>query len=179
MTGGILASVAGWPDPWVLLLHERYGRARAVLGDALARHEPLLGRKIFISESAADMVDDLGSVLAGVDAGLAFYEPDYKTPYTGKNLQQLGTASGKVSTYLRYGVPVILNDIGLFPEEARRHGFGHVADGPGDIGRQLDACADGRLGANARRYFAERLDFNLHAPALWSRLLDAMAEAAP
>lgn len=175
MTGRILGGVADWPDPWVLILHERYGRARAALGTQLARHEHLIGRRIFISESAADMVDDLGSVLSGVDVGLAFYEPDYMTPYTGKNLLHLGTASGKVSTYLRYGVPVILNDVGLFPAEARRHGFGRVAASPEQIGAQLESCADGAHAANARRYFAEKLDFDLHAPALWSRLRDCIA----
>ena len=177
MTGRILNSVGSWPEPWVLILHERYGRARAALGTALSQHEGLIGRRIFISESAADMVDDLGSVLSGVEAGLAFYEPDYKTPYTGKNLLNLGMASGKISTYLRYGVPVVLNDIGLYPEEARRHGFGCVVAGPEQIGPRLDACADATYAAGARRYFAEKLDFNLHAQALWSRLRDCMAAA--
>jgi hypothetical protein len=175
MTGRILRSVARWPDAWVLILHERYGRARAALGEELARHEPLIGRRIFISESATEMVDELGSVLSGVDVGLAFYEPDFKTPYTGRNLQHLGMASGKVSTYLRYGIPVILNDIGLFPEEARRHGFGCVVAGPEEIGPRLAACGDAPHAASAKRYFTERLDFNLYSPALWSRLRECMA----
>jgi hypothetical protein len=178
MTGRILSGVADWPAAWVLILHERYGRARAELGADLARFESLIGRRIFISETAADMVDDLGSVLSGVDVGLAFYEPDYKTVYTGRNLQNLGMASGKISTYLRYGVPVILNDIGLFPEEARQHGFGRVVTSPEEIGPQLDACSDGRHAANATRYFAQKLDFDVHAQALWSRLRDCMVASA-
>ena len=174
MTDRILQGVADWPEPWVLIVHERYGRTRELLRTQLVQYAHLVGRRIFISDVAADMVDDLGSILSGVSVGLAFYEPDFKTPYTGRNLANLGMASGKISTYLRYGVPVILNDIGLFPGEARRHGFGRVVADPGAIGSQLDQCGDALHVGNARRYFAEQLDFNIHARRVWSAIRDCM-----
>lgn len=175
MTGRILKSVAGWPQDWALIVHERYGRTRERLRADLAQVEHLVGRTIFLSDAAPEMVDDLGTVLAGASVGLAFYEPDFKGPYSGKNLQHLGMASGKISTYLRYGVPVILNDIGLYPGEARRFGFGRVVDSPEQIAGQLEDCRDERCGSGARSYFLEKLDFNVHAQGLWSRLREAMA----
>ena len=175
MTGRILKSVAGWPEDWALIVHERYGRTRERLRAELAPVGHLVGRRIFLSDDAPDLVDDLGTVLAGVSAGLAFYEPDFKGPYSGRNLQHLGMASGKISTYLRYGVPVILNDIGLYPGEARRFGFGRVVESPEQIAGQLDACREERCGSSARSYFLEKLDFNVHVHGLWSRLRDAMA----
>lgn len=175
MTGRILQSVAGWPRGWALIVHERYGRTRERLRAELAQVAHLVGRSIFLSDTAPDMVDDMGSVLAGVAVGLAFYEPDFKGPYSGKNLQHLGMASGKISTCLRYGVPVILNDIGLYPGEARRFGFGRVVQSPEQIAGQLDFCLDARCSSSARRYFLEVLDFNVHAQRLWSRLREAMA----
>jgi hypothetical protein len=175
MTGRILKSAAGWPQDWALIVHERYGRTRERLRAELAQVEHLVGRRIFLSDAAPELVDDMGTVLSGVSVGLAFYEPDFKGPYSGKNLQHLGMASGKISTYLRYGVPVILNDIGLYPGEARRFGFGRVVGSPEQIAGQLEYCSDARCGSSARSYFLEKLDFNVHAQALWPRLRDAMA----
>jgi hypothetical protein len=175
MTGRILKSVAGWPQGWALIVHERYGRTRERLRAELAQVAPLVGRSIFLSDAAPEMVDDMGSVLAGVAVGLAFYEPDFKGSYTGKNLQHLGMASGKISTYLRYGVPVIVNDIGLYPGEVRRFGFGRVVEGPEQIAGQLEPCRDERCRSSARSYFLEKLDFDVHAQGVWSRLRDAMA----
>jgi len=175
MTGRILQSVAGWPRGWALIVHERYGRTRERLRAELAQVAHLVGRTIFLSHTAPEMVDDMGAVLAGIAVGLAFYEPDFKGSYTGRNLQHLGMASGKISTYLRYGVPVILNDIGLYPGEARHFGFGRVAEAPEQIAAHLNLCRDEHCGSSARRYFLEKLDFNVHAQGLWSRLREAMA----
>ena len=148
----------------------RYGADPA----PIASIEPLIGRRIFLSEAPADKVDDLSSILAGVAVGLAFYEPDYRSFHTGRNLKYLGLASGKISTYLRYGIPVILNEIGLYADEARRHGFGRVVAAPEDIGPNLAACLGEDLGRRARAYFRDKLDFNLFREQLWARLSDLM-----
>jgi hypothetical protein len=177
MIDRVLKSVAGWPKDWALIVHERYGRTRESLRTELTHVEHLIGQRIFISDSATEMVDDMGSVLSGVSVGLAFYEPDFMGPYTGKNLEHLGMASGKISTYLRYGVPVILNDIGLYPAEARRFGFGRVVESPEHIAEHLERCCDELHRSNARGYFLEKLDFNIHAQELWSRIRDLMATA--
>jgi hypothetical protein len=179
MAPGILRGVADWPDDWVLIVHERYGRTRASLGADFSSIEPLIGRRIFVSEAPTDKVDDLSSILAGVAVGLAFYEPDYRSYHTGRNLRYLGLASGKISTYLRYGIPVILNEIGLYADEARRHGFGRVVAGPEDIGPNLAACLDEGYRSHAQAYFRDKLDFNLYRGQLWTRLCDLMDGQRP
>jgi hypothetical protein len=179
MAGRILRSVAGWPDDWVLIVHERYGRTRASLGADFPSVEPLIGRRIFVSEAPTDKVDDLSSVLAGVAVGLAFYEPDYKSYHTGRNLKYLGLASGKISTYLRHGIPVILNEIGLYADEARRHGFGRVVAAPEEIGPNLAACLGEDYRSHAQAYFRDKLDFNLFRQQLWARLSDLMHGRRP
>jgi hypothetical protein len=175
MIDRVLKSVAGWPRDWALIVHERYGRTKESLRTELAQAAHLIGQRIFISDSATEMVDDMGGVLSGVSVGLAFYEPDFKGPYTGKNLEHLGMASGKISTYLRYCVPVILNDIGLYPAEARRFGFGRVVESPEHIAEHLDRCCDEHYRSCARSYFLRKLDFNIHAQELWLRIRDLMA----
>lgn len=168
MTERILRSVADWPENWALIVHERYGMTSKILRRDITAVAHLVGQRIFVSDAAVDMVDDMGGVLAGVSAGLAFYEPDYMHPSSGKNLEYLGMASGKISTYLRYGIPVILNEIGLYADEARRFGFGSIAGDPEQIAAILAQFDDVRRGSAAKSYFLKELDFNIHRDRIWS-----------
>ena len=174
MASQILQCVAVWPDEWVLVVHARYGRTRELLAGEFAAYSGLLDRKIFISDAASEMVDDMGSILAGVSAGLAFYKPDYDTNYygwyIGKNLEHLGLASGKISTYLRYGVPVILNEVGLYAEEARQFQFGCVVQHPEQIKDCLEKISHEEYRHSAKDYFVNKLDFNIYRDKIWSRL---------
>lgn len=171
MTSRIINCVSSWPDEWVLIIHERYGRTRKFLAEEYGSLSNLIDRKIFISNAATERIDDMGGILAGVTAGLAFYEPDFKGPYTGNNLVFLGMASGKISTYLRYGVPVIINEIGLYAKEARRFRFGCVVDSPENIKDSFDEICHMDYRLNALDYFSTRLDFNIYKDDIGSRLL--------
>ncbi len=104
----------------------------------------------------------MGSVLAGVSVGLAFYEPDFSGSYTGKNLNYLGFSSGKISTYLRYGVPVILNDIGLYAKEAEQFRLGCLVQWVDHIKHKLEKVSSEEYQNNARCYFSKNLDFNIY-----------------
>jgi hypothetical protein len=170
MIDQVLKSVAGWPEDWALIVHDRYGGTSKNLAGELSAQRHLLGRKIFISNAATEQVDDMGSVLSGVSVGLAFYEPDFKYSYTGNNLKYLGLASGKICTYLRYGIPVVMNEIGLFADEARLHRFGYVVEDPNQIHECLNHCLDEQYGRNALGYFKNKLDFNLYRDDIWQRL---------
>ena len=168
MTSQILKCVADWPEEWVLIVHDRYGQTRKLLGSELASLVGMLDRKIFVSDAAPEMVDDLGGVLAGVSAGIAFYKPEYEGGiFYGKNLEYLGLASGKISTYLRYGVPIIINEIGLYAEEARKFKFGCVADAPSELIECLNIINQESYGENAINYFSTKLDFNIYRENLW------------
>lgn len=161
----VLRSLPQWPPNWALIVHDRYGQTRKII-DAESHASLVAGGRLYLSESAPDSVDDLGEVLTGIDVGLAFYRADYAGPYTGRNLAHLGLASGKISTYLRHGVPVLINEIGLYASAARNHGFGMVIESPRDIGEKIDQLLDKSFSDAARRYFAEHLDFVVHQDRL-------------
>jgi hypothetical protein len=170
MAKDLILSVLTWPDDWVLIIHDRYGLTRQRLSGLIDKIEPLLGQKIFISNAASDAVDDMSHILAGINVGLAFYKPIYIGPYLGKNLAHLGLASGKISTCLRYGVPVITNEIGLYAKKIRDYGFGDVVATPDQLGCCLSAFNWHICGANAQNYFSRELDFGLYAEPLWQRM---------
>ena len=179
MTSEILHSVSDWPENWVLIVHDRYGKTREILADLSAnsssssnsRYESLIGNKIYISDAAAENVDEMSHILTGIDAGLAFYRPDYANPYTGKNLAILGMAAGKISTYLRHGIPVIMNDIGMYAQQAREHQFGAVVNSAEEIGASLDQMANDNTRQHAADYFNEHLDFGLYQESLFNEFL--------
>ena len=171
MTSDILQSVESWPDDWALIVNERYGRARELLEEEPVELKSLVGEKVFISDYATEMVDDMSSILSGVDVGLAFYQPDYSHIYTGDNIKYLGLASGKISTYLRYGIPVISNEIGLYADEIRKHKIGYVVNNPSNISEVLNQIKISQFKENAYKYFSRNLDFNLYAKGLLGKML--------
>lgn len=173
MTREIISSIVAWPDDWVLVIHERYGQTTSTLETLGIEPVMIPEGKVYLSSHATEMVDSMGEILAGVSAGLAFYRPDYSGVYTGKNLEYLGLASGKISTFMRYGVPMIMNEIGLYSDLAREHGFGLVAKDIANIGALLPLLADSSWGENARRFHDKHLDFAIYRDMVWEKLLDA------
>lgn len=164
----VMRSVDAWPAEWVLIVHERYGNTLAELRRLGVDVSALTGR-IHFSTEAPRAVDDMGSVLSGVSAGIAFYRPTHDSPYTGRNLEVIGKAAGKIATYLRYGVPVVTNEIGAYARDIRTHGFGAVAAHPGELGAALSSIGEDAARA-AGDYFDRYLDFSLRRDALWSLL---------
>lgn len=164
MTSEIIRATVEWPEDWVLLVHERYGRTQDRLSAEIKKLlKSNANNKVFISDSAAQMVDDMGTILAGISIGLAFYKPKYTSKFInrfhGKNLSHIGLSSGKISTYLRYGVPIIINEIGIYAEDVRQFEFGRVVEHPEGIKAVLDELDSDEYKNNAKKYFLENLNF--------------------
>ena len=70
---------------------------------------------------------------------------------------------------MRYGVPVIINKVGLYADEARKYRFGCVVERPEQIGNCLDEIAREDYRRNAKDYFINTLDFNIYKDKIWSR----------
>jgi len=172
MASEVILSSEFWPEPWVLVVHERYGNTKEAMQAMNIPENVIQSDRIFLSQDAPDHTDDMGSVLAGVDAGLAFYRPEYRSAYTGKNIEHIGLASGKISTFLRYGVPVVMNDIGQYAHLARTQGFGDVVDDPAGIGDALANLDCDNASQKALITFSERFDFQNQEEEIWGLLLE-------
>lgn len=172
MIEDILAGLPSWPEEWVLIVHDRYGHINDKIQE-LIRKNHFLGTRLYLSENAAQYVDDMGDILNGISYGLAFYQSFPGTRYWGDNLKYLGRASGKIATYLRYGIPVIANEIGLMAEDIKTFCLGHVVKSPTDIPELLQKSSlitPNEYRHNCQEYFRKKLDFNLYAEHLFSRL---------
>ncbi|MFH1079362.1 MAG: hypothetical protein V1766_03720 [Pseudomonadota bacterium] len=172
MIDEVLTSLPSWPEDWVLIIHDRYGFKKRQIAD-LFKKKPDIGTRLFLSDRAAEYVDDLGDILNGVSYGLAFYRSVAGHRYWGDNLKFLGRSSGKIATYFRYGIPVITNEIGIMADDIKTYGLGHVVDSPMAIPALLQnsGLMDQTKNYNrCRQYFSEKLDFDLYAEHLAARL---------
>jgi hypothetical protein len=167
----ILASTIDWPAGWVLVLHHRYGNGTAL--DLIAK--VLQGRRgnVVFSPFASLPIDKMGELLAAVDLGIAFYRPCYDHPLSGKNLSFIGMASGKFSTYLQHGVPVLINELGEMSAHVRNYELGGVVNHGSQIPVMLESIGAREDALDRERcygFFSEHLDLNRRGQPLLEKI---------
>jgi hypothetical protein len=168
MAGDIIATVPYWPTDWCLIIHHRYGKTWEFIDQLNPRLKRLVNKQIYISDHSVDFVDKMGVVLSGCSLGLAFYRPSYCDPYTGKNLEFLGMASGKIATFWRYGIPILVNNIGSYTELTEEENAGLVLRGELGLMPKLLANTNFlKMTMNAKRVYEKYLDFDLYKEKVW------------
>lgn len=172
----LVATVERWPQDWCLVIHNRFAKTP----EWLTALDPRTRDRIYLSTEPYESLDDLGELLGDADVGIAFYRPVYTSPYLGENLATLGLASGKIATYLQYGIPVISNAI----EGYRRLEGGAAVTYAVSAPEQIPECL-ARIPASttesARQchaLFDRRLSLHRHAEVLLAATASAIAVRA-
>ncbi len=177
MIGDIIATLSDWPNDWALIVHDRYG----VTWDSLKKlgidWSHFSGKSLFISDQASEVVDDMGQILAGIDLGIAFYQPIDGDPNLGNNVRFLGKASGKIATYLRYSIPVITNEIGEMASDIQKYELGVVVEKVSMLPGILKGFDYNRFSNNCTSYFINNLDFNIYGQKLYEKLIEFSQDA--
>lgn len=158
----LLEDLETWPDNWILVLHGRYGADNSIskAGQLLNQN---IRRKIIISQEVFSRFSDLYKMVISADLGIGLYYPDFKSRYTGKNLEHVGLSSGKIATYLACGVPVLTNNIGIYSVKIKGHGLGYVLSEnhrPSDVLRKIDIRELQKTKTNCTRFFNEEICFD-------------------
>lgn len=105
--------------------------------------------------------EELYKYLAAFDLGVVTYVPDYKIGgYVGTNIKDIGLSSGKFSTMMMLGIPVITNDIGSYRMLNKKYCFGEVID-------NFDMLA-----AAIMRVYSRLNEHSIGASSLYSEQLD-------
>lgn len=170
----ILLGTEAWPEEWALVLHHRYGN-----GSATGLVEKVMSRRrrnVYFSPFPTLPFSDLGELLYSVDVGLAFYHPDPSHIGSNRNLEFIGMASGKTSTYFQHGVSVITNQIGELSDLIGQHSLGYVVSDGTQIAEALcKISAEPEILSPSRvlSFFAVSLDLDIRILPL----LDALASA--
>ncbi|WP_254966834.1 hypothetical protein [Cyanobium sp. CH-040] len=161
MTNKIIASTKDWPSKWCLFIHDRYGLRAEEIEKLKARG----GHNIYFSTESFSDIDDVSTMLLEADVGLAFYQPTYQNQWEGRNLKHLGLSSGKIASYLRAGLPVILNRVGQYSRLIRTYEAGIISPRPSLLPCILNRITDHELAImskNALRLYQKKINIERH-----------------
>ncbi len=151
----ILNDIEKWPNNWVLVLHNRYGKSNM---NQKYINFASKSEKIFISEEQTESPFELHKILNSADVGLAFYIPNEKIRYLGKNIFYIGLASGKISTYLSNDLPVLINYSEPFASLNKQYKFGEVINKYSEISEFLQKIEKSEY--NCIHFFNEKLNLS-------------------
>jgi hypothetical protein len=160
----LLCAVDAWPDNWVLVVHPRYGSDS--LDDSILE-KIKKSKRIFLSQNPVRYTYDIGKIVNSADTGLVLYDFNTFSPYTGKNILFMGLSSGKLSMYLKYGIPVLVCNSTNLADIVYKHQLGYVVQNMNDINpKYLEALDLNILKENCRSFFLKHLDFSLYETSL-------------
>ena len=126
-----LSQLSRFPDSWVLVLHDGYGKVRTRINSMLAELnlDPIsISDKLYYSNLNLPTTEDMYRLLHSADLGLCMYCPTYSNMYTGNNLKYIGLASGKAMAYLQHGLPIITIAGGQMGEIVKKNRLGFTLD---------------------------------------------------
>lgn len=154
----IIDGIDQWPEDWVLVVHQRYSR----YGEEFIRLVETK-KNLFISPFSSLPYDRIGELIRSADIGLGFYLHQEGNIWAGNNLKYIGMASGKVATYLQYGLPILINEIGEMSDHTRQYNLGAVVESFSEIPSKLAWLSEELLSeqsANCYDFFEQKLDLN-------------------
>ncbi len=171
----ILQSIAWWPKDFVLAIHTRYRPTR--FDPALRMIRRIKPPNVFLSFDPLS-IEEYERLVSSADIGLALYQPVNDSPYTQRNIQNIGLSSGKFSFYMKCGLPTITMDQPVYRALSEKYKFGEVVSDIQEIPIALKRIraniSDYRL--DAKRLFDEQLDFDLFWPQIRARIESLVAE---
>jgi hypothetical protein len=175
----VTESALKWPDNLVLVIHTHYERFGRGEDPYILGLRKLASEKVFISNRALDQ-SEYEEMICSADAGLVFYKPNHKPPFGGRNLEMIGLSSGKLSSYMKNGLPVICGGQVNFMALIERYRFGEYSHDFNDIPRLFNKICENwsQYSSEAGRFFAEQLDFDIHWPRIWKRIRASISTPA-
>jgi len=166
MTEALIANTRDWDENWVLVLHNRYDDDQY---RQFRQYYSGMERVCFSPQSGLSF-DEMQTLIHAADLGVALYQPTFANQYEGKNLEFLGLSSGKISSYLQHGIPVVVNDIGEMSKHVDDFQLGVHVRSLDELPARLSATHRDAIGIwreNCFGFFEKYLDLNVRiAPLL-------------
>ena len=161
----IIASVRSWPDDLVLVVNTYYKQSSADTAIKRLRSVAETRGNIHILNSPLEN-DEMEQMVRSADVGLVLYKATYQASLVGKNIEVMGLSSGKLSTYLKNGLPVVCGGNSVLPDFLRQYRFGEYVDPRDDLVAALRKVLTDRetYSRQSARFFQHRLDFDLFWP---------------
>jgi glycosyltransferase involved in cell wall biosynthesis len=153
-TETVVRAAQSLPDGWRCVVHSAQPRGTDDPYLQLLRDVDTSGRVTFsLAPVPYERIDEL---LGSARIGIALYSAD-----SGANYSTVGLASGKLTHFLKLGVPVIVSPLPGLADFVRRNGVGEVLETPDALGEIVARIERdwGRYHENALRCFDAHLSY--------------------
>ena len=176
----ILSQLTRFPDSWVLVLHDGYGKIRSKVNSMLLdlNLDPMsISDKLYYSNLKLPTTEDMHHLLHSADLGFCAYYPTYSNTYTGDNVKYIGLASGKATTYLQHGLPVVTISGSQIGEIVKNNRLGFTLDTieelPGCLAN-YDSSERQSMHKDCYDYFNREFSFNLFKEKFLNKVSEAI-----
>jgi glycosyltransferase involved in cell wall biosynthesis len=159
----LIAIADRFPEDWVLVIHSRYGHSKEETEKILGKK--IESEKIFFSNKSIENNDQMYRILHSAEIGIALYYPDFSHVCLGKNIGFIGLASGKFSTYLQNGVPVIVQSGTMMAEMCKKYGVGFEVSEECNISEILSKFESNEYGSRCLDLYQNELSFDKYRGA--------------
>jgi len=139
----IFAIEKGLPDDVYILIHNRFpfNPNDEYYKKLIALQKQ--GNNVILHDAYFENLNDYVDFLSAFDFGIAIYSPDGSV-YTGKNIAEIGLASGKFSAYMLAGLPSLLSECDAYKNVIQKYDVGQLISKQYDLhyhilNRSLDA----------------------------------------
>ena len=176
----ILLQLTRFPDSWILVLHDRYGKTKSKVDSMLVELnlDPMsISDKLYYSNLKLPTTEDMHHLLHSADLGLCAYCPTYSDMYTGDNLKYIGLASGKATTYLQHGLPIVTISGGHIGEIVKNNRLGFTLEKIEDLPDCLtnyDTSEAQSMHKDCYNYFNREFSFNLFKEKFLNKVREAI-----
>jgi len=165
MSEELINSAKSWSEEWVLVLHPRYG----IDSNVLSLNEKINNNpNIYLSLETKTYTYELEEIICSANLGIVLYDFDFNSPYLGENLLYIGLSSGKFSIFMKYNIPVIVNNNTNIADIVFQNNLGYVVSDLKDIYLYLLSYDKSNFNNNCNDFFIKYLDFNLYKNTILS-----------
>jgi hypothetical protein len=166
----VLNSLKSWPSDFCLVVntHHRIKRRHKYVRQLSSLAVP----NVYITEGSMPVIE-YEQMLMSADIGLVLYRSlGNSHPFHGMNTAVMGLSSGKLSSYTRLGLPVIIMGNPNLKNLMAEYPFGIYVDDASEIPMALLRIKhDWQCYSDAaRRFFIDYLDFNKFWPDVWKEI---------
>jgi glycosyltransferase involved in cell wall biosynthesis len=149
-----------WNQKFWLVIHSRFPLSND--NEYLVRINQLIakGHPVSLHANPFDNYLDYAAFLKNADVAIVLYKSKEGNMFFGKNIREIGLASGKFSMYLMLGIPVIASNQTTYRELLKKYNFGGVIEDNEGFPKLLEYCClhKGQLSKNALTLYDQILD---------------------
>lgn len=129
-----------WNDKFWLIIHSRLPLTPE--NEYSIRINKLIekGYPVTLHANPFDNYLEYAAFLKNADAAIVLYKSKEGSMYFGKNIKEIGLASGKFSMYLMLGIPVLTSSQTTYKELLKNYNFGGVIEENQAFPKLLEIC---------------------------------------